>query len=167
MTASNLSTDWLTGWQQEITAALETTLCTFEATFGYPPGDNEVLLADEESRAATARLKEAVHMPQGLISLYATIAELSLPDIDHGYFVHTPAQVLNDITQYGPVRVTDHATGVVFGSDGGGILFALDGDGRVHRSTTPSWFDDFEMSASTLIRFLEQLHQAVTDFASH
>jgi hypothetical protein len=69
-------------------------------------------------------------------------------------------------TQYGPVRVTDHATGVVFGSDGGGILFALDGGGRVHRSTTPSWFDDFEMSAPTLIRLLEQLHQAVTDFAS-
>lgn len=166
MAASNLSADWLTAWQQEITVALEQTLRSFEGTFGYPPGDNQVLLADDESRAAVARLKEVVDMPQELISLYTTIAELSLPDIDHGYFVHTPVQVLNDITQYGPVRVTGHATGTVFGSDGGGILFALDRDGRVHRSTTPSWFDDFEMSAPTLIHFLEQLRQAATEFAS-
>ncbi|WP_193581838.1 hypothetical protein [Streptomyces mobaraensis] len=36
---------------------------------------------------------------------------------------------------------------------------------RVHRSTTASWFDDFEVSAPTLIHFLEQLRQAVTAFA--
>ncbi|MFK4066751.1 hypothetical protein [Streptomyces sp. NPDC029674] len=165
MIASNLSADWLTAWQQEITATLETILRSFEDTFGYPPGDNEVFLADEESRAAAARLKEVMDMPRGLTSLYAVIAELSLPDIDHGYFVHTPAQILDDIDQYGHVRVTAHATGVVFGSDGGGILFALDSDGRVHRSTTASWSDDFEVYAPTLVHFLEQLRQAVTAFA--
>ncbi|MFI5824983.1 hypothetical protein ACIA8I_38830 [Streptomyces rishiriensis] len=73
--------------------------------------------------------------------------------------------MLNDITQYGPVRVTAYTAGVVFGSDGGGILFALDADGRVHRSTTASWLDDFEVSAPTLLHFLEQLRQAVTAFA--
>lgn len=51
MTASNLSADWLTTWQQEITATLETTLRSFEDTFAYPPGDNEVFLADEVSRS--------------------------------------------------------------------------------------------------------------------
>ena len=72
--------------------------------------------------------------------------------------------MLDHLTEYGPVRLTDHSTGVVFGSDGGGLLFALDQAGQAHRSTTASWIDDFEPEAPTLTRFLERLHRAVADF---
>ncbi|POX44211.1 hypothetical protein [Streptomyces sp. Ru72] len=38
MTTSDLSADWLTTWQREITTALEQTLHFFESTLGYSPG---------------------------------------------------------------------------------------------------------------------------------
>ncbi|WP_393071559.1 hypothetical protein [Streptomyces sp. LN704] len=163
MTTPDLSADWLTNWQREITAMLEQTLARFETAYGYPPGDNDVLVADDQSRAAAAQLEDAA-VPAALVTLYSSIAELQLPDIDHGYFIHSPDLVLDHLTEYGPVRLTDHRTGIVFGSDGGGILFALDQGGQVHRSTTASWFDDFEPTAPTLTQFLEQLHRATAVF---
>ncbi|MFF3257790.1 hypothetical protein [Streptomyces sp. NPDC002932] len=163
MTTPDLSADWLTTWQREITAMLEQTLARFETAYGYPPGDNDVLVADDQSRAAAARLEDAA-VPAALVTFYSSIAELQLPDIDHGYFIHSPDLVLNHLTEYGPVRLTDDRTGIVFGSDGGGILFALDQSGRVHRSTTASWFDDFEPTAPTLTQFLEQFHRATAVF---
>ncbi|MDT0446555.1 hypothetical protein [Streptomyces johnsoniae] len=74
--------------------------------------------------------------------------------------------MLDHLTEYGPVRLTDHHTGIAFGSDGGGILFALDQSGQVHRSTTASWFDDFEPTAPTLTQFLEQIHRATATFTN-
>ncbi|MFE8950329.1 hypothetical protein ACFYOH_42455, partial [Streptomyces sp. NPDC007856] len=98
-----------------------------------------------------------------LIAFYDTISEAALPDIDNGHFIHSPDHVLNDLAEYGSVHVADHVAGVVFGSDGGGSLLAVDPSGAVHRSTTASWFDDFELIATSLIDFLEQLQQAVAD----
>jgi hypothetical protein len=165
MTTPDLSADWLTTWQREITAMLEQTLALFETAYGYPPGDNGVLVADDHSRAAAARLNDTANLPTALVTFYASIAELRLPDIDHGYFIHPPDLVLDHLTEYGPVRLTDHRTGIVFGSDGGGHLFALDQSEQVHRSTTASWFDDFEPTAPSLTQLLEQLHRATADFA--
>ncbi|MEV5508226.1 hypothetical protein [Streptomyces orinoci] len=163
MPAPNLSTNWLTTWQREINAMLEQTLARFETVYGYPPGGNKVVVADQQSRAAAARLQGAA-VPAALVAFYSSIAELQLPDIDHGYFIHSPDLVLDHLTEYGRVRLTDHRTGIVFGSDGGGILFALDQTEQVHRSTTASWSDDFEPAAPSLTQFLEQLHRAVADF---
>ncbi|MFE5537442.1 hypothetical protein [Streptomyces sp. NPDC056492] len=163
MTTSDLSADWLTNWQREMTAMLEQTLACFETAYGYPPGDNDLLLADDQSRAMAARLEEAA-VPASLLTFYSSIAELQLPDIDHGYFIHSPDLVLDHLTEYGQVRLIGHHTGIVFGSDGGGILFALDHSGQVHRSTTASWFDDFEPAAPTLAQFLEQLQRLTAVF---
>ncbi|MFF7190279.1 hypothetical protein ACFZAR_34770 [Streptomyces sp. NPDC008222] len=120
-------------------------------------------VADDQSRAAAARLEDAA-VPAALVTFYSSIAELRLPDIDHGHFIHSPDLVVDHLTEYGPVRLTDDCTGIVFGSDGGGILFALDQAGQVHRSTTASWFDDFELTAPTLAQFLEQLRRATAVF---
>ncbi|MEV1006195.1 hypothetical protein [Streptomyces sp. NPDC049881] len=120
-------------------------------------------MADDQSRAAAARMEDAA-VPAALVTCYSSIAELQLPDIDHGHFIHSPDLVLDHLTEYGPVRLTHDRTGIVFGSDGGGILFAIDQSGQVHRSTTASWFDHFEPEAPTLIQFLEQLHRATAVF---
>lgn len=141
------------------------TAALFETAYGYPPGDNGVLVADDQSRAAAVRLQRTSDLPTALVVFYSSIAELQLPDIDHGYFIQPPDLVLDQLTENGPVRLTDHRTGIVFGSDGGGNLFALDQSGQVHRSTTASWFDDFEPAAPSLTQFLEQLHRAVAGFA--
>ncbi|MFD7447144.1 hypothetical protein [Streptomyces sp. NPDC059909] len=165
MTTPDFSVDWLTTWQREITAMLEQSLAHFETVYGYPPGDNGVLVADDQSRAAVSRLNDTADLPATLVIFYSSIALLQLPDIDHGYFIHTPDLVLGHLTEYGPVRLADHRTGIVFGSDGGGHLFALDQNGQVHRSTTASWLDDFEPAAPSLPHFLEQLHRATAGFA--
>ncbi|MEV6736329.1 hypothetical protein AB0N14_04980 [Streptomyces sp. NPDC051104] len=165
MTTPDLSVDWLTTWQSEITTMLEQALARFETVHGFPPGDNGVLAADDRSRAAASRLNDTAGLPAALGIFYCSIAELQLPDIDHGYFIHPPDLVLDHLTEYGPVRLTDHRTGIVFGSDGGGHLFALDQSGQVHRSTTASWIDDFEPAAPSLPQFLEQLHRATAGFA--
>ncbi|MEV7518974.1 hypothetical protein ACWGUP_28835, partial [Streptomyces diastaticus] len=163
MTTSDLSSGWLANWQHEITAMLQQTLAHFETAYGYPAGDNDVLVADDQSRAMAARLEDAA-VPAALVTFYSSIAELQLPDIDHGYFIHSPDLVLDHLAEYGPVRLADDRTGIVFGSDGGGILFALDQSGQVHRSTTASWFDEFELAAPSLTQFLEQLHRATVVF---
>ncbi|MFF8617304.1 hypothetical protein [Streptomyces sp. NPDC015350] len=58
MTTPDLSANWLTAWQREITAMLEQGLARFETVYCYPSGDNGVLVADNRSRAAAARLEE-------------------------------------------------------------------------------------------------------------
>ncbi|MDT0343893.1 hypothetical protein [Streptomyces litchfieldiae] len=140
LTTPELSPDWLTAWQRGITGQLDRALALFERAHGYPPGDNEVPPADDTSRAAVARPMDTTELP---------------PDL-----------VLDHLTAYGPVRIADRATGIVFGSDGGGILFAIDHDGRVHRSATASWSDDFQPIVPSLAQFLERLHRAVADLAS-
>nr|BFD87033.1 hypothetical protein StreXyl84_64340 [Streptomyces sp. Xyl84] len=164
MTTPDLSADWLAVWQREISTMLDQMLALFETAYGYPLGDNGVLMADDESRSAAAQLQSTAAVPAALVAFYSSIAELRLPDIGHGYFIHSPDLVLDHLTGNGPVRLTDHSTGIVFGSDGGGILFALDQAGQVHRTTTASWFDDFEPEAPALRQFLERLHRAVADF---
>jgi hypothetical protein len=64
-----------------------------------------------------ARLEEVANNPLALIAFYTTIAEISLPDIDHGYFIHPPGLVRDHIFEHGPVRVTENVTGIVCGSD--------------------------------------------------
>ncbi|WP_338672660.1 hypothetical protein V1460_06430 [Streptomyces sp. SCSIO 30461] len=165
MQASSLDADWLVVWQHQITKSLQRVLGAFEDTYGYPPGDNEIILANADSRSAAAQLKEHPAAAPTLISFYDTISEAALPDIDNGHFIHSPDHVLNDLAEYGSVHVADHVAGIVFGSDGGGNLLAVDPSGAVHRSTSASWFDDFELIAANLIDFLKQLQQAVADFA--
>ncbi|MCX5269375.1 hypothetical protein [Streptomyces sp. NBC_00199] len=42
-------------------------------------------------------------------------------------------------------------------------LFAVGGSGRVWKSTTASWFDDFEVVASNLRELFEQLGRRIAD----
>ncbi|MFE7532350.1 hypothetical protein ACFU7Y_42650 [Kitasatospora sp. NPDC057542] len=52
---------------------------------------------------------------------------------------------------------------LVFASGGEGHLFAIGDSGRIRRSTTASWSDDFEVAAASLQEFLEHLSRLAAD----
>lgn len=63
-----------------------------------------------------------------LASFYYEVSEVDLPDLGPGYFIH-PVDAVVEGARNGnqPTRLAGAAEGsiVVFGSDGGGLLFAL------------------------------------------
>ncbi|GAA3909945.1 hypothetical protein GCM10023084_72570 [Streptomyces lacrimifluminis] len=61
-----------------------------------------------------------------------------------------------------PLGSTVKPIALVFASDGG-HLFAIGASGQVWKSTTASWFDDFEVTASSLQEFLEQLGRQIAN----
>ncbi|MFI6849956.1 hypothetical protein OG535_07935 [Kitasatospora sp. NBC_00085] len=115
--------------------------------------------------AKPEQLKDHPSVAPTLIAFYDTIFEAALPGIDTGHFIHSPHHVLNDLAEYGLVPVADHVIGIVFGSDGGGNLLAVDPSGAIHRSTSASWSGDFDAVATNLVDFLEQLQRNINDFA--
>lgn len=71
--------------------------------------------------------------------------------------------VVEHLREYGPVQIEgDEWPAPVFASDGGGHLFAVAGSGRVWRSTTASWFDDFEVVAVSIEDFLGAIGREIT-----
>lgn len=130
---------------------------SFLPTHGFPPGHNAVMLATDDSHQATDALVDLTPIPSDLTTLYWVISEASLPDVDNGYFIHSPATVAEHFREYGPAPIDGESIALVFASDGGGHLFAIGDSGQVWKSTTASWFDDFEVAASSMQEFLEQL----------
>ncbi|MFE2021542.1 hypothetical protein ACFW9O_26225 [Streptomyces sp. NPDC059499] len=101
--------------------------------------------------------------PSDLTTLYRVLGEVSLPDVGNGYFIHRSSTVAEHFRQYGPVQINDEPPALVFASDGGGHLFAVTGSGRVWRSTTASWFHDFEVDAASIQEFLEHIGRRVAE----
>ncbi|MFF1605002.1 hypothetical protein ACFVYV_47885 [Streptomyces mirabilis] len=158
-----LNSEWVDSWCKQVSAALGPLMSSFLETHGFPPGENAVALATDESHEATDALVDLTPIPSDLTTLYWVIREVSLPDIENGYFIHTPATVAEHFREYGSVQVDDESPGIVFASDGGGHLFAVATSGRVWRSTTTSWFHDFERAAVSIQKFLEQIGQRIAD----
>ncbi|MDJ0340587.1 hypothetical protein QMK19_11255 [Streptomyces sp. H10-C2] len=96
----------------------------FEAKYGYEPDDNEVLPGADSPE--TSRL-EASGVPGDLVTLNRHVARVDLPDLENGYFIHPAEHTARGLDGDQPTRIEGpHADGiVVFGSDGGGALFAL------------------------------------------
>ncbi|NEA53483.1 hypothetical protein G3I60_04765 [Streptomyces sp. SID13666] len=156
-----LDSEWVRGWCEQTSAALGALMSSFLKTHGFPPGENAVILATDESHEATGALVDLTPIPSDLTTLYWVVCEVSLPDIEHGYFVHPASMVAEHFREYGSVQIDDEPLAIVFASDGGGHLFAVAGSGRVWRSTTASWFDDFEVIAASIQEFLEQISRRV------
>ncbi|MEV7174667.1 hypothetical protein AB0O18_33850 [Streptomyces sp. NPDC093224] len=102
-------------------------------------------------------------IPSDLTTLYWVISKAFLPDVDSGYFIHSPATVAEHFREYGPAPTEGESIALVFASDGGGCLFAIGDSRQVWKSITASWFDDFEVAASSLQEFLERLGQRIAD----
>ncbi|MEU4493687.1 hypothetical protein AB0F96_09560 [Streptomyces sp. NPDC023998] len=156
-----LDSEWVRGWCEQTSAELGALMSSFLKTHGFPPGENTVLLATDESHEATDALVDLTPIPSDLTTLYWVISEVSMPDVEHGYFVHPASTVAEHFREYGSVQVDDEPPAIVFASDGGGHLFAVAGSGRVWRSTTASWFDDFEVAAESIQDFLKQISRQV------
>ncbi|MFF5361321.1 hypothetical protein ACFY4I_18310 [Streptomyces scabiei] len=108
----------------------------FEASFGYPPGDNGVLKATPEQGPEMAAELAAAGIGEDLLEFYSRVEGVSLPDVGNGFFIHSADAVVDGIREDQPTEVVgaiqDEIT--VFGSDGGGGLFALSSSGeRVYR----------------------------------
>ncbi|MFF2631173.1 hypothetical protein ACFVUN_36085 [Kitasatospora griseola] len=114
-------------------------------------------LATDDSHRATSALVDLTPIPSDLTTLYWVISEASLPDVDSGYFIHSPATVAEHFREYGPAPIDGEWIALVFASDGGGRLFAIGDSGQIWKSATASWFDNFDVAAASLQEFLEQL----------
>lgn len=121
------------------------------------------MLASEVSRHTTDSLVDLTPIPSDLTTMYWVIDEVSLPDVENGYFVHPASLVADHFREYGAVRIDGEEPALVFASDGGGRLFALAGSGRIWRSTTASWFEQFDLAAGSLREFFEGLSRQITD----
>jgi hypothetical protein len=157
--SDSLDPRWVRTWAADITAHLQSVLSTFDAYYPFPPGENEVILAGPGPGPL-----EAVRPPD-LVTFYEVIQEVSMSDIGNGIFIHPPGLVIAHLAD-GPVLLADGNTGTIFASDGGGILYAIDPGGRVHRSHSASSESDFAPVATDLRGFLGQVLDAVAHFVA-
>lgn len=107
-------------------------------------------------------LVELTPIPSDLTTMYWVIDEVSLPDVENSYFVHPATLVADHFREYGAVQIDGEEPALVFASDGGGHVFALAGSGRIWRSTTPSWLDQFDLAAAGLQEFFEELSRQIS-----
>jgi hypothetical protein len=163
MPGERLDSDWLRAWRKGADEALTKLMESFTATHGFPAGQNAVSLATDESHRATDALVDLTPIPSDLTTLYWVISEAALPDVDNGYFIHSPTTVAGHFREYGPPTIDGEPIALVFASDGGGHLFAIGDSGRIWRSTTASWFDDYEVAASSLREFLGHISHLVAE----
>ncbi len=162
MVGARLDAEWLRGWCEQADAELATLMQSFQPRHGFEPGSNLVALATEKSHRATDALVELTPIPSDLTTMYWVIDEVSLPDVENGYFVHPASLVADHFREYGAVQIDGEEPALVFASDGGGHLFALAGSGQVWRSTTASWFDQFDLAAGGLQEFFEGLARQIS-----
>ncbi|MGQ4432037.1 hypothetical protein [Streptomyces sp. SAS_260] len=157
------SAAWLSRWREEITDAVGAMVTTFEETHGYPPGRNEIRVADDDDRRAA---RETLGFEE-LRTFYASIGEVVLSDVGNGYFIHSARDVLDQLAEDGDVAIpdADDPLGVVIGSDGGGRVYVADWGGAIHRSRTAAVDEgQFDRVAEDLPEFLDLVRRSVTRF---
>ncbi|MEU0275006.1 SMI1/KNR4 family protein [Streptomyces sp. NPDC006307] len=141
----------------------------FERQHGFPPGANEVRLADHADRAAARTLDQAGIVPADLVTFYGSIGDITWADVGNGYFVDPAGDVLLRFKQYGPVDVgvDKKAGGLVIGSNGGGLFYVASPGGVIYRTRTAS-LDEPELDrvAEDLRQFFELLERSLTRFVA-
>ncbi|WP_146060474.1 hypothetical protein [Amycolatopsis sp. CA-128772] len=109
----------LDDWVVEVSALSQHFVSGFEDRFGYPPDENGVKPATVEVDGLRVKMRDA-GFPQELTDFFTSVEEVSLPDVNNGYFVHGPELVLAGVGGEQPTQVTGTVVDdiVVFGSDG-------------------------------------------------
>ncbi|MBB2943667.1 hypothetical protein FB565_003396 [Actinoplanes lutulentus] len=160
--------DWVRHWATDIDAAVSSMMATFEADYGYPAGVNEVRWATAGDRVDAERYRSDPLASGPMADFYTVVAEVSLPDVGNGIFIHSAASALALRDEIGYVFLprADDPHGLLIGSTGGGIQFVMDWAGCVHRSISASLDGDFEQVACTTEQFLTQLRYAVSEFVT-
>ncbi|MEV0254388.1 hypothetical protein AB0H82_08965 [Streptomyces sp. NPDC050732] len=132
--------EWIEGWVSRMEGYATSFTEQFERKFGYPPDENFVARAAEPSPALD-ELSAAEGVPQDLVAFYQKVAEVSLPDLESGFFIHPVGHTLSGMRGDLPTRImgSREDSVIVFGSDGGGSLYALSGtDGSTVYRLPPS-----------------------------
>jgi hypothetical protein len=151
-------------WAADITAHLRSVLSAFDTYYPFPPGANEVILAGPGGSSLDA-LRTRPGIASDLISFHTVIHEVIMSDIGNGIFIHAPDDVIAQLAD-APALFDDGSTGTIFASNGGGVLYAIDGDNTVHRSPDSSTDSGFAPFATDLRGFLGQVLDAVAHFAA-
>jgi hypothetical protein len=166
---------WLAAWRASMAAEAGQLLETFQSRFGFEPGRNR--LGPPAAGQALASLQAIVPRPAAdLIDFYRWIGQVSLPDVGNGYFIHPAGRVARQAAGAEPRRIgPPHELDVlVFGSDGGGALYALPAakPGPVYRLRECSIKDGIALAGNIQIiavdyrAFLQRLQIAVETFAA-
>jgi hypothetical protein len=163
-------------WRTAVAETVGSVMAGFEERYGYPPGRNLVEGPDDLGAGRLGAVGSSV--PRDLLQLYGTLGAVSLPDIGNGLFLHH-AGLVADAYEAQELR---HVTGryqddvIVFGSDGGGTVYALASPGGspvyrmpagsvvggVYESDSPG----FRIVATDLAGFLALVRRAVELFAA-
>ncbi|WP_351234570.1 SMI1/KNR4 family protein [Streptomyces sp. NPDC002133] len=169
MDERSLSPEWLSLWVSSVSGVLSGMVGGFEAKYGYPPGTNEIRIADHGDQGAVRALARVDQAAADLVTFYGCIGDVVLGDVGNGYFIRSADDVLGQLEEEGAVRLPegDHPCGMVIGSDGGGLLFVADSGGAVYRTRTASLYEpEFDKVAEDLQQFLELLGRSVTRFVA-
>ncbi|MFD8394319.1 SMI1/KNR4 family protein [Streptomyces sp. NPDC059680] len=141
----------------------------FEHRHGFPPGTNEVRPADRNDQAAARALAQASLVPADLVTFYDSIGGITWADVGKGYFVDPVGDVLRALKEYGAVDIgADHkASGLVIGSNGGGLSYIAGPGGVIYRTRTAS-LDEPELDkvADDVRQFLELLERSLARFVA-
>jgi hypothetical protein len=161
-------------WRSAARDAVKVLLAGFEQQFGYPPDDHVVGGPSGDDVLSTAQ--RAGTVPEELLEFYRQVSAVELPDVHIGFFIHRLSQVLDNERNGTPVSaptLTDSGI-VVFGSDGGGALFALEVSGSpvyllptgaVRDGVYVGGLESPRIVAEDLPEFLDWLLAAVQGFA--
>lgn len=170
MSDRSLSPAWLASWISRVSETLKAMTDEFERRHGFPPGANEVRLADHADQAAARTLVQVSLVPADLVTFYDSIGEVTWADVGDGYFVDPAADVLLRFKQYGTVDVGGDQKdgGLVIGSDGGGLSYVVGPGGVIYRTRTASLDQpELDQVADDLWQFLELLERSLTRFVAN
>jgi len=174
-----LSEEWLRGWAVQVEAAAAQALRDVVSTYPFEADDHTV--GPPPSAAELAALRERMPwLPDELLALFRFVGPVWLPDITNGYFLHPPGSVIDNLYHENGradricERFSEDVDVVVFGSNGGGDLYALATDGgSVYRLREAAYEDGIyrgtergiTVVGETLRDFLERFLAAVETFA--
>lgn len=176
-----LGEEWLTRWAMQIEAAIARALRDVLSTYPFEPDVHSV--GPPSAAAELAMLRERMPwVPEELCALYRHVGPVSLPDITNGYFLHPPAELIANLSHEDGSAdrigepLSEEVDIVVFGSNGGGDLYAVTttGRGRVYRLQDAGYeagiYRGSELGIAVvgenLRDFLEKVLAAVETFAN-
>jgi hypothetical protein len=120
----------LIDWAEAVEAAVKRALREVVSTYPFEPGKHTVGPPASESDLAALR-QRLPWIPDGLLAVARWVGEVSLPDIANGYFMFSPSYIHGMLYHDDgiPDRIDepldDDVDVVIFGSDGGGTLYAI------------------------------------------
>jgi hypothetical protein len=166
----------LRAWDADVRSLLREMEDGFLEKYGFPAHGNFVAgPTDSPQMASLADLPKGRAREQ-LAELYQVTSEVSLNNFRNGLFLHPLSHVANMHKSGELVRVSGNydAEVIAFGSDGGGVLFAIDVSGSpVYRlpnamiadGVYSSMDDDFMIIASDVQGFLGEVRKDLEIFA--